>query len=120
MSCPDFWENDEIFKDLIQTVVYHTSFALFLDILLKTKQIKLLNEKKKKKKALKMTSQLVIFRAFLFIFFRPSDPKSEKKIPVIQLIKKFWPKLSCYAYATMLCMIQVHFLQDIIKKDQNE
>ena len=26
-----------------------------------------------------MTSQLVIFRAFLFIFFRPPDPKSEKK-----------------------------------------
>ena len=30
-----------------------------------------------------MTSQLVIFRAFLFIFFRPLDPKSEKKIPLI-------------------------------------
>ena len=26
-----------------------------------------------------MTSQLVILRAFLFIFFRPPDPKSEKK-----------------------------------------
>ena len=39
-----------------------------------------------------MTSQLVIFRAFLFIFFRPPDPKSEKKNPVNQLIKKFWPK----------------------------
>ena len=38
-----------------------------------------------------MTSQLVIFRAFLFIFFRPPDPKSEKKNPVNQLIKKFWP-----------------------------
>ena len=25
-----------------------------------------------------MTSQLVIFRAFLFIFFRPPDPSSEK------------------------------------------
>ena len=25
-----------------------------------------------------MTSQLVIFRAFLFIFFRPLDPRSEK------------------------------------------
>ena len=46
-----------------------------------------------KKKALKMTSQLVIFRAFLFIFFHPPlppDPKSEKN-PVNQLIKKFWP-----------------------------
>ena len=39
-----------------------------------------------------MTSQLVIFRAFLFIFFRPHDPRSEKKIPVNQLIKKIWPK----------------------------
>ena len=39
-----------------------------------------------------MTSQLVIFRAFLFIFFRPPDPRSEKKIPVNQLIKRFWPK----------------------------
>ena len=25
-----------------------------------------------------MTSQLVIFRAFLFLFFRPPDPRSEK------------------------------------------
>ena len=33
-----------------------------------------------------MTSKLVIFRAF-FLFCRPSDPKSEKKIPVNQLIK---------------------------------
>ena len=38
-------------------------------------------KKKKKKRALKMTSQLVIFRAFLFIFFRLPDPNSEKKIP---------------------------------------
>ena len=26
-----------------------------------------------------------------FFFFRPFDPKSEKKIPVNQLIKKFGP-----------------------------
>ena len=26
-----------------------------------------------------MTSQLVIFRAFVFVFFRPLDPRSEKK-----------------------------------------
>ena len=39
-----------------------------------------------------MTSWLVIFRAFLFIFFRPPDPKSKKKNSVNQLIKKFWPK----------------------------
>ena len=37
-----------------------------------------------------MTSQLVIFRAFLFIFFSSPDPKSEKN-PVNQLIKKIWP-----------------------------
>ena len=37
-----------------------------------------------------MTSQLVIFRAFL----SPSpNPKSEKKIPVNQIIKKIWPSL---------------------------
>ena len=36
-----------------------------------------------KKKALKMTSQLIIFRAF----FRPPDPKSEKNL-VNQLIKQ--------------------------------
>ena len=35
-----------------------------------------------------MTSELVIFRAFLFIFLRPPDGRSEKKIPVNQLIKK--------------------------------
>ena len=36
-----------------------------------------------------MTSQLVIFRAFLFIFFSspPPDPWSEKKNPVNQLKK---------------------------------
>ena len=48
----------------------------FLEILKKKKK-----EKALKKKALKMTSQLVIFRAFLFIFFVPPDPRSEKKIP---------------------------------------
>ena len=41
-----------------------------------------------------MTSQLVIFRAFYFIFFSSPDPKSEKKNPVNQLIKKIWPKAS--------------------------
>ena len=38
-----------------------------------------------------MTSQLVIFRAFLFIFFRSPDPRSEFFFPVNQLINKFWP-----------------------------
>ena len=60
----------------------------FLEILKKRKKSsekkrkkKLWKKIKKKKKALKMTSQLVIFRAFLFIFFRPLDPRSEKKFP---------------------------------------
>ena len=30
---------------------------------------------------------------FQSFFSRPLDPKSEKKIPVNQLIKKFWPKI---------------------------
>ena len=45
-----------------------------------------------------MTSQLVIFRAFLFIFFRPPPPHPTptldlKKNPVNQLVKKIWPNL---------------------------
>ena len=47
----------------------------------KKKKKKKLWKKKKKKKTLKMTSQLVIFRAFLFIFIRTPDPRSEKKFP---------------------------------------
>ena len=39
-----------------------------------------------------MTSQLVIFRVFLFIFFRPPDSRSELIFPINQLIKKIWPK----------------------------
>ena len=38
-----------------------------------------------------MTSQLVIFGAFLLIFFIPPNRKSEKKNPVNQLVKKSWP-----------------------------
>ena len=52
---------------------YLTSITVFLEILNKKKIYK-----KLKKKALKMTSQLVIFRAFFFV---PLYPKSEKKIP---------------------------------------
>ena len=33
---------------------------------------------------------MVIFRAFLFIFFRPPDPKSEKNSHK-STNKKFWP-----------------------------
>ena len=78
-------------KYLKITFIYNTSFTVFLEILKKKKALGKKKEKKisgKKKKALKMTSQLVIFRAFLFIFFRPPDPRSEKKFPVNQLIKK--------------------------------
>ena len=32
------------------------------------------------------------FQSFFIYFFRPPDPRSEKKIPVNQLIKKIWPK----------------------------
>ena len=66
-----FRKNDEIFKDLIQTVgIYFTSFTVFFSGDIK---------KSSEKKNLKITSQLVIFRAFFF--FRPPNPKSEKKIP---------------------------------------
>ena len=42
-------------------------------------------------KAQTMTSLLVIW-SLSELFFRPLDPKSEKKIPINQIIKKFWPK----------------------------
>ena len=66
---------------------------LFSGDIKEKKKKKALKKKKKKKNSgekkhtLKMTSQLVIFRAFLFIFFSSPDPRSEKKIPVNQLIK---------------------------------
>ena len=41
-------------------------------------------------------SQLVIFRGF----FRLLNPKSEKKNPVNQLIKKFWPKFVLFLFQT--------------------
>ena len=51
--------------------------------------------KKKKKKALKMTSQLIIFIAFFSsLFSRPPTMNLKKKKNVIQLIKKIWPKLT--------------------------
>ena len=48
-------------------------------IKIKFKKKKLIKKKKKKKKKKKSSEKL--FRAFLFIFFRPPDPKSEKKFP---------------------------------------
>ena len=59
-------ENYKIFKDLIQTVgliYYFTSLTVCSGDIKKTE-----NEKKK---ALKMTSLLVIFRAFYFLFSIP-------------------------------------------------
>ena len=41
-----------------------------------------------------MNSQLVIFRAFLFYFFRPPEPRSKIKIPINQLIKQSGLSLS--------------------------
>ena len=32
------------------------------------------------------------FQSFFIYFFSSPNPNSEKKIPVNQLIKKFWPK----------------------------
>ena len=58
-----------------------------------------------------MTSQLVIFKAFLFIFFRPPDPKSEKKIPVNQLIKKFWPYRCSNTDLVFPCWREVPFTE---------
>ena len=54
-----------------------------------------------------MTSQLVIFRAFLFIFFRPPDPRSEKKNSRKSSNKK---NLALYA-------IYSHYMQFRIKSN---
>ena len=59
------------------------NYEIFKGILKKKKS----SENEKKKKGLKMTSQLVIFRAFFLFFSCTPDPKSEKN-PVKQLIKK--------------------------------
>ena len=51
-----------------------------------------MKKKKKKKKIWKWPVNWSFSELFILFFFRPPDPKSEKKIPVNQLIKKFWPK----------------------------
>ena len=72
-DCP-MQENFEIFKDLIQTVGLLILVQLFVLEILKNKNKKN-SEMKRKKKALKMT----IFRAFFsFFFFCPPVSKSEK------------------------------------------
>ena len=74
----------------------------FLEILKKKKKALKMTSQKKKKKGLKMISQLVIFRAFfffnwsfseLFFFFFVPSTLNLKKNPINQLIKKFWPDL---------------------------
>ena len=56
-------------------LVYFTSFTTVSEDIRKNA---LKKEKKPLKKALKMSSQLVIFRV-IFWYFRPPDPESEKK-----------------------------------------
>ena len=46
---------------------------------------------KKKKKSSENDQSTGQFQSFFIIFFSSPDPRSEKKIPVNQLIKKFWP-----------------------------
>ena len=57
-----------------------TSFTFFLEILKK--------KKKKKKKSSENDQLTGHFQNFFINFFSSPDPKSEKKIPVNQLIKK--------------------------------
>ena len=72
-----FRKNDEIFKDLIQAIgVYLTSFTIFSGDI-------------KENKSSENDQSTGHFQSFFF--FIP-DPKSEKKIPVNQLIKNLWPK----------------------------
>ena len=75
-----FRKNDEIFKDLIQTVgIYFTSFTVFF-----SGDIKKSSEKKSEN-----NQSTGHFQSFLF--FRPPNPKSEKKSRK-STNKKIWPK----------------------------
>ena len=44
------------------------------------------------------------FQSFFIYFFRPPDPKSEKKNPVNQLIKKIWPKKPSISVNMEICV----------------
>ena len=59
----------QIFRKMMKYL--KITLLVFLEILKKKKKK---SSEKKKKKAQKMTSQLVIFRAFLFIFFSSPRP----------------------------------------------
>ena len=68
-------------------LVYLTSFTVLFWRL--KKKIK----KKKKKKSFENDQSTGHFQSFfIYFFFRPPDPRSEKFFPVNQLIKKIWPK----------------------------
>ena len=74
---PRFLENDEIFKDLIQTVgVYLTSFTVFFLEISKKK-------KKKKKKSSENDQSTGHFQSFFFFFFFfvPPTLDLKKKFP---------------------------------------
>ena len=58
----------------------------FLEILKKKKKRKALKKKKKSSENDQSTGHFQSF--FIYFFFRPRDPRSEKKNPVNQLIKK--------------------------------
>ena len=72
--------------------------------------------KMKNKKALQMTSQLVIFTAF-FCFFSipppppppPPDLKSEKTTTVNRLIKKFWPNYALVCTLVHPCDMLLYY-----------
>ena len=49
------------------------------------------NIKKKKKKSSENDQLTGHFQSFFIYFFSSPDPRSEKKNPVNQLIKKIWP-----------------------------
>ena len=72
-------------------LVYLLLVLLFLEIL-KKNILKILKKKKKKKNSEndKLNGHFQSF--FIYFFFRPPDPISEKKNPVNQLIKKNWHK----------------------------
>ena len=53
---------------------------------------------KKKKKSSENDQLTGHFQSFFIYFFSSPNPKSEKNIPVNQLIKKFWP----YGHPTRL------------------
>ena len=67
-------------------LVYLTSFTVFFSGDLKKKK-----NKKKKKKSSENDQSTGHFQSFFIIFFFVPPTLDRKKIPLNQLIKKFWP-----------------------------